>query len=243
MRCVITGASRGIGRAIAVALASDYQAKCIVVYRGQKEAANETAMAINAAGGESRLLQVDISDVQSATHVVEYCIDEFGGIDVLVNNAGITADGLALQMSDDDWQRVIQTNLSAAFYTARAAARPMMLQRRGRIINLSSVAAHRPNRGQVNYVASKGGVEAFTKALAVELAPKGVTVNAVAPGIIETEMSARIRDAAGKELKKAIPARRFGKPEDIAPLVSFLVSDNAAYITGQVIGIDGGLGA
>ena len=243
MRCVITGASRGIGRAIAVQLAQDYQAKCVVIYRGQKEAAEETAAAIEAHGGEAIVLQADISDAVAATHVVEHCIEKFGGIDVLVNNAGVTADGLALQMSDESWHQVIQTNLNAAFFTARAAARPMMLQRRGRIINLSSVAAKRPNRGQVNYVASKGGVEALTRALAVELAPKGVTVNAVAPGIIETEMSARIRDAAGKELKKAIPSRRFGQPSDIAPLVSFLVSDHAAYITGQVIGVDGGLGA
>ncbi len=243
MRCVITGASRGIGRAIAVELATTYSAQCLLVYRGQTEAAAETAAAVVEAGGTSELHQADISCPDSARQVVETCIDRFGGIDVLVNNAGITADGLALQMSDEDWVNVIQTNLSAAFYTARAAARPMMLQRRGRIINLSSVAARRPNRGQVNYVASKGGIEAFTRALAVELAPKGVTVNAIAPGIIETEMSARIRNAAGKELKRAIPARRFGTPEDIAPLVRFLISDSAAYITGQIIGVDGGLGA
>jgi 3-oxoacyl-[acyl-carrier protein] reductase len=198
---------------------------------------------VKTAGGQAHILQADLSTAEAASGVVDVCIQAFGGIDVLVNNAGITADGLSLQMSDEQWHSVIQTNLSAAFYTARAAARPMMLQKRGRIINLSSIAAKRPNRGQVNYVASKGGIEAFTRALAVELAPKGVTVNAIAPGIIETDMSARIRDAAGKELKKAVPARRFGTPQDVAPLVAFLAGDDAAYITGQVIGVDGGLSA
>ena len=243
MRCVVTGASRGIGRAIAIELAETYSAQCLLVYRGNTEAAEATASAVADAGGSAQLLRADLSSPSEASKVIETCIEAFGGIDVLINNAGITADGLALQMSDEDWASVINTNLSAAFYTARAAARPMMLQRRGRIINLSSVAARRPNRGQVNYVASKGGIEAFTRALAVELAPKGVTVNAIAPGIIETDMSARIRNAAGKELKRAIPARRFGTPKDIAPLVRFLISDEASYITGQIIGIDGGLGA
>jgi 3-oxoacyl-[acyl-carrier protein] reductase len=243
MKCVITGASRGIGRAIAVEMASKFNAQCLLVYRNQSDAVEQTASLVKAAGGQAHILQADLSTAEAASGVVDVCIQAFGGIDVLVNNAGITADGLSLQMSDEQWHSVIQTNLSAAFYTARAAARPMMLQKRGRIINLSSIAAKRPNRGQVNYVASKGGIEAFTRALAVELAPKGVTVNAIAPGIIETDMSARIRDAAGKELKKAVPARRFGTPQDVAPLVAFLAGDDAAYITGQVIGVDGGLSA
>ncbi|MCB1797182.1 MAG: SDR family oxidoreductase, partial [Candidatus Competibacteraceae bacterium] len=148
----------------------------------------------------------------------------------------------ALTMSDDDWHRVVRTNLDGVFYLARAAARPMLRKRSGRIINLSSISARRPNRGQVNYAASKGGVEAFTRALAVELAPKGITVNAVAPGIIDTEMSARIRDAADAELRKAIPMRRYGTPAEIAGLVAFLAGPDAAYITGQTIGVDGGLG-
>jgi 3-oxoacyl-[acyl-carrier protein] reductase len=188
-------------------------------------------------------MQANLSTPEAATNVIEMCSSTYGGIDVLVNNAGITSDGLALQMNDDQWLEVMQTNLNAVFFTARAASRPMMLQKHGRIINLSSVAAKRPNRGQVNYVASKGGVEAFTRALAVELAPKKVTVNAVAPGIIETEMSERIRTAAGKELQRAIPARRYGTPEDVAPIVSFLAGADASYITGQIIGVDGGLGA
>ena len=162
---------------------------------------------------------------------------------MLVNNAGVTADKLTLMMDDDDWHRVLRTNLDGAFYTSRAAAKHMLRKRTGRIINMSSISASRPNKGQANYAASKGGLEAFTRALAVELAPKKITVNAVAPGIIETEMSQRVRDAADKELKKMIPMRRYGQVSEVAGVVSFLAGPDAGYITGQIIGVDGGLAA
>jgi 3-oxoacyl-[acyl-carrier protein] reductase len=242
MIALITGASRGIGRAIAERLAQDYSAKLVLVYRSRSEDAEAAVAACNAAGGEAVAFQADVSDRTQADAAMQLCLDRFGSIDVLVNNAGITADGLALQMSDDDWHQVQRVNVDAAFYLSRMATRPMLMQRHGRIINLSSVSARRPNRGQVNYVASKSAIEGFTKALAVELASKKITINAVAPGVIETEMSQRVRDAAGKEIKRSIPMRRFGTPDDVAHLVGFLAGPHSAYITGQVIGVDGGLG-
>ena len=243
MIALVTGASRGIGRAIAERLAADYGAKLMLTYRSRSDEAEAAAAACHAAGGEAVVHQADVSTAEGAAGAVTACIERFEGLEVVVNNAGVTADKLALMMDDDDWHRVLRTNLDGTFYTARAAARHMLRKRTGRIINLSSISAKRPNKGQVNYAASKGGVEAFTRALAVELAPKKITVNAVAPGIIETEMSQRIRDAAGKEIKKMIPMRRFGRPDEIAGLISFLAGPDAAYITGQIIGVDGGLGA
>ncbi len=239
MNALVTGGSRGIGRAIAERLAADHGARVMIVYRTR---ADEAAAACEAIGNGAVAHQADVADGAQAKGAVEACIETLGRIDVLVNSAGVTADGLFLQMSDDDWERVLHTNLDGTFHTCRAAARPMLLQKHGRIINLSSVSGRRPNRGQVNYAASKGGIEAFTRALAVELAPKKITVNAIAPGIIETEMSQRIRDAAGADLKKAIPARRYGQPHEVAAVASFLASDDAAYVTGQVIGVDGGVG-
>lgn len=242
MIALITGASRGIGEAIAERLAAADDAKLFLVFRSRVDEARAVAERCQSLGAQVVVHQADVSDKDAAAAAADACIEHFGGIDVLVNNAGVTADGLTLAMPDDDWRRVLSTNLDSVFYLSRAVARPMMLQRRGRIINLSSVSARRPNRGQANYAASKGGLEAFTRALAVEMAPKGITVNAVAPGVIETEMSQRVRDAAAKEIKKSIPMRRFGSPADVAGLVVFLASDDAAYITGQVIGVDGGVG-
>ncbi|MFN3201742.1 MAG: SDR family oxidoreductase [Bradymonadia bacterium] len=239
---VITGASRGIGRAIAERLATDYEAKLLLTYRSRVEEAEAVKATCEAAGAEVILHQCDLAEAGAGTAVVEACLDQLGGIDAVVHNAGITDDTLVLQMGDEAWSRVMAVNVTSAFEMARAAARPMLLNRHGRIVHLSSVSARRPNRGQANYAASKGAVEAFTRALAVELAPKGITVNAVAPGIIETEMSAFVRDKAGKDLKKAVPMRRFGQPGEIAGLVSFLVGPDAGYLTGQVIGVDGGVG-
>jgi len=242
MIALITGASRGIGEAVAARLATENDAKLFLVYRSRTEEAQGVAERCRALGAEVAIHQADVSDGTAAAKAAEACIERFGGVDVLVNNAGVTADGLTLAMPDEDWRRVMSTNLDSIFYLSRAVARPMMLQRKGRIINLSSVSARRPNRGQANYAASKGGLEGFTRALAVEMAPKGVTVNAVAPGIIETEMSQRVRDAASKEIKKSIPMRRFGSTADVAGVVAFLAGPDSAYITGQVIGVDGGVG-
>ncbi|MEE2787647.1 MAG: 3-oxoacyl-ACP reductase family protein [Myxococcota bacterium] len=242
MIAIITGASRGIGRAIAIRLARDYAAQLVLVYRSRKEDAEETAARCTEQGSLVRLEQADVGDADAVKRLVQTTVDEFGRIDVLVNNAGITADGLTLQMSDEDWHQVMTTNAHSVFYLARAVARPMMLKKHGRIINISSISARRPNRGQANYAASKGALEAFTRAMAVEMGSKKITVNAVSPGVIETEMSARIRDAAGKEIARSIPLRRFGQPEDVAGLVSFLAGPDSGYITGQVIGVDGGIG-
>ncbi|MCA9545672.1 MAG: SDR family oxidoreductase, partial [Myxococcales bacterium] len=221
-RVLITGASRGIGRAIALRLAREHQARCLLVYRGNADGAAQTAAEMAELGGQGIPFQADVSEREQADAAVQACLDQLGGLDVLVNNAGVTADTLLLQMEDAQWAQVLRTNLDGAFYLARAVCRPMLMQRHGRIINLSSVSARRPNRGQTNYAASKGAIEAFTRALAVELAAKKITVNAVAPGVIETDMSQRIRDHAGKEIKAAIPMRRFGTPEDVAGLVAFL---------------------
>lgn len=242
MIALVSGASRGIGRAVAVRLARDYQARLMLLYRSRADDAEVTRAACVEAGGEAVICQADVSDPAQAKAAVDACIEQFGGVSVLVNNAGVTADTLVLQMSDEQWHQVLRCNLDGMFYLARAVARPMLMKRDGRIINISSISARRPNRGQANYAASKGGMEAFTRAMAVEMASKKITVNAVAPGVIETEMSARVREAAGKEIKKAIPMRRFGTVDDVAGVVSFLAGPDATYVTGQTIGVDGGVG-
>jgi 3-oxoacyl-[acyl-carrier protein] reductase len=237
---VVTGGSRGIGRAIAKALAAE-GAKVAIVYRGSKEAADQLVGEIQQAGGTARALQCDVGDYASVQKCIEDVVKTWEKIDVLVNSAGVIKDGLFLQMDPESWSTVLQTNLGGTFNFCRAVIEGMFRKRRGRIINLSSVAAEHVNRGQVNYSSSKGAINSLTRALATEVASRGITVNAIAPGFIETDMTVAVRNMAGDVIKKIIPMRRYGQPEDIAKVAVFLASDDSAYITGQVITVDGGL--
>jgi 3-oxoacyl-[acyl-carrier protein] reductase len=239
---IVTGGSRGIGRAIVTALAKE-GAKVAFVYKGSAEAAKALELEITAAGGAARAYQADVADPAAAERVVEAVLAEWGRVDILVNNAGVIRDKLFLQMDPEDWKAVIDTNLTGSFAFCKAVAKQMAFkQRSGRIINVSSIAAEHVNVGQSNYAASKGAINSLTRVLAVELGRRNVLVNAVAPGFIETDMSQAVRNLAGEDnLKKLIPVRRLGKPEDIAAVVVFLAGPAAAYITGQVITVDGGL--
>jgi 3-oxoacyl-[acyl-carrier protein] reductase len=237
---LVTGGSRGIGRAIVKALAAE-GAKVAFVYRGNKEAADSLVAEVAQDGGTALALQADVTQPDAAQHCVDRVEREWGRLDVLVNNAGIVKDDLFVRLEPEAWQAVLQTNLGGAYNFCRAVAYAFMKQRRGRIINVSSVAAEHVNPGQTNYAASKGAINAFTRALAVELAGRGVTVNAIAPGFVETDMSAAVRNKAGDLIKKMIPMRRLGQPEDVARVAVFLASADSAYITGQVLTVDGGL--
>ena len=237
---IVTGGSRGIGAAIARALAAE-GAKVAVVYRGSQAAADAVVGEMVQAGGIAVAIQADVADPASVKTCVERVTKTWGPVDILVNNAGVIADGLFVRLEPDAWNKVIQTNLGGTFNFCHEVAFSMMQRRRGRIINISSVAAEHVNPGQTNYAASKGAINAFTRALAVELAGRGVTVNAIAPGFIETDMSAPVRNKAGDLIKKMIPMKRMGTPEDIARVAVFLASTESAYITGQVLTVDGGL--
>jgi len=237
---LVTGGSRGIGRAIVQALAAE-GAKVAFVYRGSKEAADALAAEITAAGGTAQAVQADVTDLAAAQQCAEQLEKTWGPVTLLVNNAGVIHDDLFVRLEPEAWNKVLATNLGGTYNFCKAVAYGMMRARKGRIINVSSVAAEHVNMGQTNYAASKGAINAFTRALAVELASRNVTVNAVAPGFIETDMSAAVRNKAGDLIKKFIPMKRIGKPEDIARVVVFLASDDAAYITGQVLTVDGGL--
>jgi 3-oxoacyl-[acyl-carrier protein] reductase len=237
---LVTGGSRGIGRAIVQAFAAE-GAKVAFVYRGHKEAADALAAEVAGAGRTALALQADVASADEAQKVVDRVTKEWGRVDVLVNNAGIIRDDLFVRMEPEAWKAVLETNLGGAYNFCRAVAYPMMKQRAGRIINVSSVAAEHVNPGQTNYAASKGAINSFTRALAAELASRNVTVNAIAPGFIETDMSEAVRNKAGDLIKKMIPMRRLGRPEDVARVAVFLASPEAGYITGQVLTVDGGL--
>jgi 3-oxoacyl-[acyl-carrier protein] reductase len=237
---LVTGGSRGIGRGIVKAFAAE-GAKVAFVFRGNQAAADSLVQEVTQAGGIVLAIQADVTDIKVAEQCVERLKTEWGRFDILVNNAGIIRDDLFVRMEPEAWQSVLQTNLGGTFNFCHAAAYKLMQQRRGRIINISSVAAEHVNMGQTNYAASKGAINSFTRALAVELASRGVTVNAIAPGFIETDMSEAVRNKAGDLIKKFIPMRRLGQPEDIARVAVFLASAEAGYITGQVLTVDGGL--
>ena len=237
---LITGGSRGIGAAVAQALAAAGAAVAVCARNG--EAAAATASAIAAQGGQALGVAADVSRAEDAERLVKACLERFGRLDILVNNAGITRDGLVLRMKDEDWSDVLAVNLNGAFYCARAALRVILKQKQsGRIINIGSVVGSMGNAGQANYVTSKAGLIGLTKALAREVAARGVTVNLVAPGFIETDMTANLPDAVKATYRGQIPLGRFGTAADVAAAVAFLASDGAAYITGQVIHVNGGM--
>ena len=237
---LVTGGSRGIGKTISRALAHE-GAVTIINYREDDEAAQHVLREIMENSGEALGMKGDVGDSKQMNRIIDDILERFGRIDVLVNNAGVTKDSLLFEMEDDDWRLVIDTNLGGVYNCTKAVIRPMMLQNSGRIINISSIIAEKPGRGQSNYAASKGAINSFTKAMAVELASKGITVNAISPGFILTDMSRHIHERHEAALRKLIPIRRCGKPDEVAPLVIFLASDDADYITGEIIGIDGGL--
>lgn len=237
---VVTGASRGIGRAIAIRLAGE-GATVVINYNGSKEKAEEVKQEIEGAGGKAAVCQCNVADFHQCQTFIQKVIDEFGRIDILVNNAGITRDGLLMKMSEEDFDQVIETNLKGAFHTIRFASRQMLRQKSGRIINLSSVVGVTGNAGQANYAASKAGVIGLTKSAARELASRGITANAIAPGFIETDMTSVLSEKVKEGAAAGIPLGAFGKPEDVAAAAAFLASDEAGYITGQVLHVDGGM--
>jgi 3-oxoacyl-[acyl-carrier protein] reductase len=237
---IVTGGSRGIGRACVVRLAAE-GAKVALVYHSNQQAAEAVVAELQSAPADVCAMQADVRDFARAHEIVDQLFEQWGRIDVLVNSAGIVHDGLLGAMTLEQWRDVVDTNLGGTFNFCHAVTQPMMMMRRGSIVNLSSTAAEFAARGQVNYAASKGGINGLTHALAKELAPRNVRVNAVAPGMIETDMSQVVRGIAGEQIKKMIPLKRIGKPEEIAAVVAFLASEDAAYLTGQVLRVDGGL--
>ena len=237
---LVTGASRGIGRATALELAKA-GAKVALNFAGNRAAAEEVAALIEAAGGEALLVQADVGDPAAVDTMIKAVVARFGKIDILVNNAGITRDNLIMRMKEEEWDAVIHTNLKGIFNCTKAVTRLMMKQKYGRIVNMTSVVGVMGNAGQSNYADAKAGVIGFTKSMAKELASRNITVNAVAPGYISTDMTANLPEQAKSELQSQIPLQRLGNPEDVAAAVLFLVSPGADYITGQTLHVDGGM--
>ena len=237
---LVTGASRGIGRAIALCLAAE-GARVAINYAGNVKAAEEVKASVEAAGGTAILCQADIADSSAVEAMVANVVKEFGTIDILVNNAGITRDALLMRMKDEDFAKVLDTNLKGVFYCTKAVSKLMMKKRSGRIVNMASVVGLVGNAGQTNYAAAKAGVIGFSKSAAKELASRGITVNVVAPGFIGTDMTAGLPESVKEKMLTDIPLGRMGEAEDVANAVLFLASDQASYITGQVVNVDGGM--
>lgn len=238
---LVTGGGRGIGRAIALTLAG-YGADVAVNYSGSREKAEAVAGEIRGLGRRAAAIKADISNREDCVRLFEETEKELGKIDILVNNAGITRDNLAIRMSEEEFEQVMDTNLKGAFFCMQLAAKSMLRQRKGRIVSISSISGVRGNAGQINYCAAKAGIVGMTKCLAKELASRNITVNAVAPGYIDTDMTAVLPEKVKEAVLAQVPLGRMGRPEDIAETVAFLASDRAAYITGQTIMVDGGMG-
>ena len=237
---LVTGAAKGIGRAIALALAAD-GATVVVNYNGSKERAEQVVEEIKALGADGMAYQCNVADTAATADMVKEVIKTYGKLDILVNNAGITRDNLIMKMSEEDFDAVIDANLKGCFNTIKAVSRQMLKQRAGRIINITSVSGILGNAGQANYAASKAGIIGLTKTMARELASSGITVNAVAPGFVGTDMTQVLPESVKEAATAQIPLGRFGKPEDIANMVAYLASEKASYITGQIISVDGGM--
>ncbi|MEE8327132.1 MAG: 3-oxoacyl-ACP reductase FabG [candidate division NC10 bacterium] len=236
---VVTGGSRGIGRAVATVLARE--GAVITLCARDRVLLEKVAAELESLGAQALAVQADVTRASEVEQMIGACVERFGQVDILVNNAGITRDNLLLRMKDEEWDAVLSVNLKGVFQCTRAVLRPMIKQRSGRIINLTSVVAVMGNPGQTNYAAAKAGIIGFTKATAREVASRGITANAVAPGFIETDMTHALGPELQEQMRSQIPLGRFGRPEDVAELVAFLASDRAAYITGQVIHLNGGL--